>query len=319
MNYENSTMALPHSSISQSPHQPAYVYLLPLAAVLIWSVNVIVTKLAVGAISALSISFYRWVLAFALVSPWMLPRVWQQRQLIKPYLGKLAVLGGLGMLMYQGLSYEAAHTTSATNIGILNAMIPLFTIGIAAALLHEKPTLFAMAGGLVSLTGIVVLITTGNPFHLLADSLHHGDIHQGDILMLLAVMCYAAYGVLTRLWHLPLDLLSTIYLQIGFGMLFHLPLVWYDGFSPMTAQNIWLVLYAGTLPSLVAPLVWVKSIQLIGPSRTSIFINLTPLLTASIAVVYLNEHWYGYHSIGALMILGGVIMAQRGNSLTQAR
>ena len=303
-------MASSPSTSSQSPNQHAYVYLLPLAAVLIWSVNVIVTKLAVGAISALSISFYRWVLAFVLLSPFVLPKVWRQRQLIWPYLPKLAVLGLLGMLMYQGLAYEAAHTTSATNIGILNAMIPLFTIAIAAVLLREKPTLFAIMGGIISLTGIMVLIAKGNLPDIISG--HLSSFHLGDLLMLLAVFCYAAYGVFTRLWQLPLDLLTNIYLQIGFGMLFHIPFVLYDGFSPITAQNIWLVLYAGTLPSLVAPLVWVKSIQLIGPSRTSIFINLTPLLTATIAVFYLNEHWFSYHSIGALMILGGVIMAQLG-------
>ena len=108
------------------------VYLLPLAAVIIWSINVIVTKLAVGAISAISISFYRWVLAFLLLSPFLVMPLWRQRAVIVPYLPKLAVLGLLGMLMYQGLAYEAAHTTSATNIGILNAMIPLCTLAIAA-------------------------------------------------------------------------------------------------------------------------------------------------------------------------------------------
>ena len=282
-----------------------YVYLLPLAAVVIWSINVIVTKLAVGAISAISISFYRWVLAFMMLSSFLIPRVWRQRAIVKQYLAKLAVLGLLGMLMYQGLAYEAAHTTSATNIGILNAMIPLFTIAIAAALLSEKPTVFAMIGGVISLTGIAILIGKGNPLNVL-----DGNFHLGDLLMLMAVLCYAAYGVLTRLWQVPLDLFSNIYMQIGFGMLFHIPLVIYQGLSPITPANMWLVLYAGTLPSLIAPLVWVKSIQLIGPSRTSIFINLTPLITAAIAIVYLNEQWQSYHTLGGVLTLGGVVLAQ---------
>lgn len=281
------------------------VYLLPLAAVIIWSINVIVTKLAVGAISAISISFYRWVLAFLLLSPFLVMPLWRQRAVIVPYLPKLAVLGLLGMLMYQGLAYEAAHTTSATNIGILNAMIPLFTLAIAALLLHEKPSVVALLGGIISLTGIAILIAKGNPFNLLV-----GNFHRGDILMLLAVVCYAAYGVLTRLWQIPLDLVTTIYLQIGFGVVFHIPLVISQGLSPISADNIWLVLYAGTLPSLVAPLVWVKSIQLIGPSRTSIFINLTPLITAAIAIIYLNESWHSYHSVGGLLTLAGVILTQ---------
>lgn len=287
-----------------------YVYLLPLMAVVIWSINVIVTKLAVGVISAVSISFYRWVLAFLILTPFLVRSIWQQRQAIMPFLPKVAVLGLFGMVMYQGLSYQAAYTTSATNIGILNAMIPLFTIVIASLLLKEKPTHYAIIGGIISLIGIAILIGKGNPLNMLQGGFYQQGLHQGDLLMLVAVLCYAAYGVLTRLWQIPLDLLTNIYLQIGFGALFHIPLMLYQGFSPINLQNVWLIVYAGTLPSLVAPLVWVKSIQLIGPSRTSIFINLTPMIAACIAVFYLHEDWHSYHSVGGLLILLGVILAQ---------
>lgn len=282
-----------------------WVYLLPFTAVVIWSVNVIVTKLAVAVIPALSISFYRWVLAFLILTPFLGLKVWRERGIIVPYLPKLALLGLFGMVMYQGLAYQAAHTTSATNIGILNAMIPIFTVFIATFLLRERASTWAVAGSVLSFLGIIILIGKGNPLNVLS-----GDFHLGDVLMLAAVLCYAAYGVLTRLWQIKLDLLSNIYIQIAFGVIFHLPLMMYYGFAAITPENLWVILYAGTLPSLVAPIVWVKAIQLIGPNRTSIFINFTPILTAMIAVSFLGEQWQIYHTVGGLLTLLGVGLAQ---------
>lgn len=288
-----------------SPQHKLYEYLLPVTAVVIWSINMLVTKLAAHAIPAMSISFYRWVLAFVVLTPFVLPRVIKQWSVVKPLLPKLAVLGLLGMLMYQGLAYEAAHTTTATNMGILNALIPTFTMLIAAVLLQVKPSAFAIVGGAISLLGIIILIGQGNLLNLL-----HGDFHTGDLLMLLAVLGYAVYGVLNRLWQIPLDLFSNIYLQIGFGMLLHVPFVLMQGLSPINAGNIWLVLYAGTLPSVVAPMVWVKAIHVLGPSRTSIFLNLVPVLAATLAIVFLGEQWQLFHTIGGVLTLGGVILAQ---------
>ena len=285
--------------------QSRYVYLLPCIAVVIWSVNLIVTKLAVDVIPAFSISFYRWVLAFTILTPFTALKVWRDRHIVIPYLPKLAVLGLFGMVMYQGLAYEAAHTTSATNLGVLNAMIPIFTVVIAIILLRERVSRWAIVGCVLSFVGILILIGKGNPLNVMT-----GNFHLGDVLMLVAVVCYAAYGVLTRLWQIKLDLWTNLYLQIGFGVIFHLPLMMYQGFTPITTDNLWMILYAGTLASLVAPLVWIKAIQLIGPNRTSIFLNLMPILTAIIAVGFLHEEWHFYHTVGAVLTLLGVALAQ---------
>lgn len=285
--------------------QKTFVYLLPLIAVLTWAGNVIAGKIAVGQIEAWSLSLYRWALAFILLTPFVLPKVWKNRHAIAPFLPKLAVLGALGMVVYQGLAYQSAYTTTATNIGILNAMIPMFTLLIATVVLKEKPTLFALIGVCLSIIGIGILIGKGNPLTIFA-----GNFHSGDMMMIVAVASYALYGVLTRYWQLKLDLFSNIYLQVLFAILCHVPILLFTGLSPLTAHNIGLVVYAGIFPSLIAPLVWTKSIQQIGASQTSIFLNLMPIFTAVIAVLYLHESWQMYHTIGTLLILGGVVMAQ---------
>ena len=285
---------------------PPYIMLLPLGTVLIWAINIVLTRAAIDVIQPFNISFYRWLIAFIILTPFLLPKVWRERALIRPYLPKLALMGLFGMVMYQGLAYVAAHSTTATNMGIINALIPLMTVAVASVALKEKPTLFAVAGGLMSLLGISILIGKGNPANLLA-----GDIHLGDGLMVIGVFCYACYGVLARLWQIPLSLFSSIYIQIFFGALFLLPLVLHEGFQPITADNAAIVMYTAIFPSLLAPFLWLKSISLIGPNRTSIFMNVLPIFTALIAVSFLGEHWYSYHSIGGMLTLAGVILAQR--------
>ncbi len=53
------------------------------------------------------------------------------------------------------------------------------------------------------------------------------------------------------------------------------------------------------------------AVQAIGPNRTSIFINLMPVFTAIIASLWLSEQWTIHHSIGGVMILVGIVMAQK--------
>lgn len=283
----------------------AYVYLLPIAAVLIWSVNVVIARVAVDVISPLSISFYRWFFALLVLTPILLPQVWQQRQTVRQYLPKLAVLGLFGMVIYQGLAYVAAHSTSATNMGIINALIPLITIVVASFLLKDKPSYFAITGGLLSLLGLAVLIGQGNPANILI-----GNIHHGDGLMLLAVSAYACYGVLLKRWQIPLNTWHSVYVQIFFGALFQLPLVMYAGFSPIGIQNGWIIIFSGLFPSILAPFLWMKAIAALGPNRSSIFMNLLPVFTALIAIFYLGEVWHSYHTLGGLLAVSGVMLAQ---------
>ncbi len=116
----------------------------PILAVLIWSLNIVVTRYVSDYISPVSISFYRWLIAFIILTPFMFLSVWRQRRLVIPYLPKLAVLSAFGMVLYQGLAYTAAHYTSATNMGIVNAFIPIFTIFVSLAILKDVPNRFAV-------------------------------------------------------------------------------------------------------------------------------------------------------------------------------
>lgn len=283
-----------------------WAFTLPLLAVLIWSMNITVTRYVADYISPVSISFYRWLVAFVVLTPFMLSKVWRERQLVLAHWKQLAVLGAFGMVLYQGLGYSAAHYTTATNMGIINAFIPVFTIFVSMLMLKDIPNRFAVVGSMLSFAGLLYVMAQGN-FSQLVQS----GGHLGDVMMVLAVFFYAFYGVFLKKWQLQIPLLISLYVQIIFALLYHLPFVLYLGLDAIDQHNVSGVLYAGIFPSLIAPLLWMLAVQMIGPNRTSIFMNLMPVCTAIIAKLWLGEAWTIYHSIGGLVILSGILLAQK--------
>jgi drug/metabolite transporter (DMT)-like permease len=280
-------------------------YLFPVIAVLIWAINTIVSKMAVGVIDPAAISFFRWLLAGVLLALAFGRPVWRQRAVVKPYLGKLFVLGMLGMVMYQCLAYIAAQTTSATNMGILASMMPLLAVGLSVLLLGEAATVGGVFGGLVSLLGLAYLLSHGDPAALLA----HGAA-IGDGLMLLACLSYAGYGVLLKRWKIPLNnwhsLLVQVWCAVPVLFIYYLS----QSAPPVTSAGLPLVLFAGIPASIVAPFLWMHGLAKLGPSRATTLMNLLPVFTVIIAMLFLGETLHAYDVIGGGVTLLGVLMVQ---------
>ncbi|MGE7993874.1 DMT family transporter [Pseudomonas sp. NPDC089554] len=281
-------------------------YTFPLMAILIWAGNTVVTKMSAGAIFPAEIGFYRWLLAGLLFTPFLLPQVWRNWAAIRPHLGKLFVLGVLGMAMYQSLAYFAAAVTSATNMGIILSLMPLMSLALSIAWLGQRLTFGALAGAAVSFVGVLEVVSAGKPQALLQQGLNHGDL-----MMLVATFAYALYSFLLKKWQLRLPPLQLLYLQILVAILVLLPLFLLSPKTGLTTGNVGLVLYACVLASMIAPLFWMQAVQRLGPSRTTLFFNLLPVVTALIAAGVLGEELASYHLYGGLLTLAGVILAER--------
>ncbi|MDF7669977.1 DMT family transporter [Orbaceae bacterium ESL0721] len=280
-------------------------YLYPLIAAIIWAGNAIVNKLSAGAIEPAAISFYRWLLALLLLTPFILKGIICQRTMIYPYLLKLLVLGLLGMALYQSLAYYAAYTITALTIGIIVSTIPLLTILLSLVILRVPPTVGVLIGSIVSFSGLVWLISGGQPTTLLETG-----VGRGEIMMFTAALAYALYGVLTKKWAMPIPNWHSVYMQILFGTITLLPFFLMTKNTALNLDNIGLVLYAGIPASVIAPIVWIIGVQKLGANKASLFLNLTPVFTAIISILFLHETLHTYHIIGGGMSLCGVILAQ---------
>ncbi|MGY2293236.1 DMT family transporter [Pseudomonas sp. SDO528_S397] len=281
-------------------------YAYPLLAIFIWAGNTVVNKLAVGSIFPAEIGFYRWLLAGLLFTPFMFKQVLAHWALIRPNLGKIAALGVLGMAVYQSLAYYAATLTSATNMGIILSLMPLMSLTAAIISLGQRLTFGALAGAVLSFAGVLVVISSGS----LSALLQHG-VNLGDGMMLIATLAYAVYSTLLKKWQLKLPPLVLLYLQVLVAVVVLFPLFLLSDKAGLSWVNVPLVVYACLLASMLAPLAWMHSVKTLGPSRTTLFFNLLPLVTALIAAVVLKEQLTVYHLIGGVLTLGGVVLSER--------
>jgi EamA-like transporter family. len=264
-------------------------YAYPLLAIFIWAGNTVITKMSAGAIFPAEIGFYRWLLAGLLFTPFMLKPVIAHWPTIRPNLGKIFVLGVLGMAVYQSLAYFAASLTSATNMGIILSLMPLMSLAMAIISLGQRLTIGALAGAVLSFAGVLVVVSSGS----LGALLEHG-VNLGDAMMLIATLAYAIYSTLLKKWQLRLPPLVLLYMQVWVAVAVLFPLFLASPKIGPTLQNIPLVLYACLLASMVAPLAWMQAVIRLGPSRTTLFFNLLPLITALIAAVVLHEQNVGW-------------------------
>ncbi|EJG1065379.1 DMT family transporter [Vibrio parahaemolyticus] len=281
------------------------VYLLPFFTVMIWGGNSIVNKMAASTIEPSAMSFYRWFVAMVLLTPFCLPAVIKQRHIIRPYLTKLAFLALLGMVLNQSLGYYAGLTTTASNMALITSLVPLISVFLSVPLLGKSVSMLSIVGGVISLGGLAFMLGHGDVTYFL-----HQDMTQGDSLMLLAALVYAAYCVLLKRWKMPFNSLTLVYMQGFFSVIMLTPL-WLSSEQLLPSQEaLPLIAYAGIAASIFAPLMWVKAIDLIGADSSAMFMNLMPVVSVALASTLLGEEIHLYHIIGGLMVISGVILSQ---------
>ncbi|EGQ7892101.1 DMT family transporter [Vibrio parahaemolyticus] len=281
------------------------VYLLPFFTVMIWGGNSIVNKVAASTIEPSAMSFYRWFVAMVLLTPFCLPAVIKQRHVIRPYLTKLAFLALLGMVLNQSLGYYAGLTTTASNMALITSLVPLISVFLSVPLLGKSVSMLSIVGGVISLGGLAFMLGHGDVTYFL-----HQDMTQGDSLMLLAALVYAAYCVLLKRWKMPFNSLTLVYMQGFFSVIMLTPL-WLSSEQLLPSQEaLPLIAYAGIAASIFAPLMWVKAIDLIGADSSAMFMNLMPVVSVALASTLLGEEIHVYHIIGGLMVISGVILSQ---------
>ncbi|MGL5815055.1 MAG: DMT family transporter [Aeromonas sp.] len=280
-------------------------FLFPFSCMAIWAGNSIVSKLAVGVLSPAALAWSRWVVAAVILTPFLAHRAWRERTRLRAGFYKLAMLALLGMVLNQTFGYYAAQTLGATEIGLMMGLTPLMTVMLSIWLLRERPTWGALLGGVISILGLTILLGQGDPSRLFTQG-----IHIGYVYMLLSAATYALYCVLLKRWVLGLSSWTLFYGQVLCSLLFLTPFyLLVDGQWP-DGRALWLILYAGIPTSALSPWLWMQGIALLGASRTAIFMNLLPVMTAALAISWLGERLTSYHLIGGGMTLVGVLLAQ---------
>lgn len=280
-------------------------YLFPLLSALLWGVNTLVSKLAAGVIAPAEIAFIRWLLATLLLLPFALRPLLRHRALVAQHWRRLAMLGALGGVVYQSLAYTAASYTSAINMGVIQALVPLLTILLSALVFRSAPTVTTLGGATVSLLGVLIVISGGRFDALLA----HG-LNRGDAMMMAGCCSMAIYNTLLKRWELHLPLLVSMWIQALAATVLLLPFYLLADKHALTPASSGLILYAALGASIAAPLSWMAGSRRLGPARVSLFFNLVPVVTAVLAVLVLAEPFSWALLLGGALTLGGVAIVE---------
>ena len=282
-------------------------YLLCVVVVVLYAGNILTGK-ALDHLPPITISFTRLVIAFVVLLPIGGRSAWRARRTFVERAGPLLLMSATGVALFTSLIYAALGHTSATNVSVLEALIPAATVGLGVVVLGERLRPLQWVGLAVSFTGAVTVVLEGDLAAL--------DLNPGDAIMVAAVACWAVYSVAVRrhLHHFPA--FGALLVMTGLAIALLLPLVvaeWVAvGGVPLgTGPHWWGLVYLGVFPSVVALAFYNRAVAVLGPSRTATFLNFLPVATMLGAVTLLGERISGAQVLGAALVMGGVFLTLR--------
>jgi len=301
---------VPVSSDGGGTRSTLRAYLFLIFTSICFGANTTFAKLAVGEVSPMVVVSLRWLLVVLLLVAFntrTLARDWPN---LRPHLGFLFAMGALGFAAFNGLFYIAAHHTSAINMGIIAGMMPVFVL-VGALMAYRTPVRkLQWVGAGVTLAGVAVVASAGD-----AERLLRLGLNNGDMLVVLATLLYAGYtvGLRRRPASTALGLFTVL---AASAFLASLPMVvveaWLGEFQAPTPRGWSVVALVALFPSFIAQVMFIRGVEIIGPGRAGIFINLVPVFGALIAVTYLGEEFHAYHVLALALVLGGIWLAERG-------
>jgi len=282
-----------------------------LTATALWAGNAITGRVLVasGAVSPITLSTVRWGLAALLLLPlgW---RVFAPSSALWHNKKRFLLLGLFGVGSYNALLYLALETSTAINVTLIGASMPIWMLFIGAVFYQTKPRLLQAVGAVISLFGVAIVLTRGDLSALLSM-----QIVLGDFFIMLATITWAWYSwMLTkpgssneRQWPWAQFLMAQIFaglLWTGF----------FDGFEIAAGQayldlNLWtasLILFVAIGPSLISYRCWGLGVNGAGPTVAAFFANFIPLFTAIFSAAILGEPPQLFHGLAFSLIVTGI-------------
>ena len=277
---------------------------------LFWAGNWVLGRALREAFDPISLNFWRWVIAVVVLAPFALPGLAAKRDVIRRHAGLLALLAVLSVSIFQSLVYLGLRSTTAVNAVLINCSGPLFILLCAWVLEGERATLRQVAGLLISVAGILVILSRGEPAALL-----QLEFHSGDAWILLAIAIWGVYSVLLKRRPPELGGVHFLFVLSAAGVLFLAPaFVLQTLHAPPrvpTAVELAAVLYVGLAASLGAFLLWNRGVAVVGANAAGFSLYLLPTFGTLLAIAFLGETFGAFHAVGIATIVAGVILATR--------
>lgn len=276
---------------------------------LFWSGNHIAARAGAGHVPPLALSSSRWLLAAALMWPFVAHYVRRDWPLIvqgwRPLLG-LSLTGGA---MFSAFQYSALQHTTALNASIFNSFAPAIIVMAGALLFKDRLRPVNLVGITMSFVGVMVIVSRGD-----LAVVREISFNIGDVLLLVAMTVWSVYSTFLRVRPAIHSLTFTFILAVIAGVSL-IPLWAFEHVSGFQMQPTMLtasvLLFVAIFPGVFAYLCWSRGIEAVGASRGGVFLHLIPFYGAVLATTLLGERLMGFHVVGCALILSGVWFAAR--------
>lgn len=277
-----------------------------------WGGTFIATRIAAQTFGPFTGAGIRYIFALVLLLPLAFR---QNRQMLKIRLSQLPILmllGFSGIFAYNYFFFKGLKTIPASRGALLAALNPTIVMILSSIVYKEKITLRKLIGILISLTGVVIVISRGRVTELLS------SLETGDLFMLGCPITWAVYTLAARpALKQTTPLQATTWASLS-GVIMLLIFATTEPFPLEVPVKVWVaLLYLGIIGTVVAFVWYYDGIKKIGPTRTSIFNNLVPVFAVIFSVFILREKVSWYTWIGGAMVIGGVLFVNLQKKIVQ--
>jgi drug/metabolite transporter (DMT)-like permease len=286
-------------------------YIMLTLATLFWAGNFTVGKFAYTEnIPPYSLAFLRWALVWVILIPFTFRETLKKKNEIKDNLSLFFILGLTSVGIFSSFTYNALNHTQVINASLFNTAIPVSIILVCFLLKIEKTNIFQISGLIVSVLGILAIITRLDLNILLTLS-----FNKGDIYMLVAIISWGIYSALLKRKTFSISLLSLIQVICTFGLIILLPAFLFE----LTQEKIievnnnffYILFFIAIFPSIGSYYCWAGAVSIIGANRAGIFLSLIPLFSTIFAIIFFNEKFLFFHFIGSILIILGLFLSNK--------
>jgi len=281
-------------------------YILLVLTTIFWSGNFIVGKAAtIYEIPPFSLNFFRWLFAGIILLPFTFKEIFLKKNYIKANIGLFIILGITSITVFNSIVYYSLYFTQVITGVLMISTIPIWIILISSLLKIEKTNIYQIFGILLSLIGVVAIITKSD-----LEVIKGLEFNKGDLSIIVAMFSWAIFSTLLKKKKLKVSQITLLQVVIIFGLIFLTPIYIIElllGNYIILDKPFFLTLaYVVIFPGLLSFLFWIKGISVIGANRSGIFLHLMPIFGSVFAIIIFKEKIMFYHLIGAIFIIFGI-------------
>jgi len=278
-------------------------YILLVLTTLFWSGNFIVGKAAsTYDIPPFSLNFYRWLFAGLILLPFTFKEILNKKNYIFNNIGFFIILGITSITIFNSTVYYSLYYMQVISGVLMISTIPVWIMFISSILGIEKTNKFQIFGVILSLLGVLFIITKSD-----MNIIKNLAFNRGDLIMAIGMFAWALYSALLKKKSYEISQITLLEVVIITGLIFLIPIYILEmnfGNQILLGKPFILTLtYVVLFPGLASFFFWIKGIAIIGANRAGVFLHLMPVFGSIMAIILFDEKFMFYHLLGAIFII----------------